>query len=151
MTVSEIHAAVVAAYREALTGSDFDGTKITPIDRETDDIVRGTAETEYDASYARECGMKVTTVNEDLYYYANSPKQWKIECNAFQELIEDRLLRGLPEADTEVTDVMCETGGGALHISFTVTRYDIMNYGHENEADAELMETLEQIIDIEEP
>lgn len=151
MTVSQIHAAVVAAYREALAGSEFEDIKITPIDRETEDIVRGTAETEYEASYSRECGMRVMTVNEDLYYYAESAKNWKLECNRFQTLIEERLLYGIDEADVEITDIICETGGGALHISFSITRYDVIGYEDQQTKDAEEMETLTANYQIDTP
>ena len=144
MTISEIHAKVVEAYSEAISGTEFANVKIVPIDRQTDDIVRGTAETEYDGAYSREMMLKAVTVNEDLYYYASNPKTWKAECNRFQETIEERLLRGI--GDLEVTDASCETGksgdaGGVLHIAFSVTDYEETDFDG-REAEAEYMEEI---------
>ncbi len=151
MTISQIHAAAVAAYRQAILGSAFKDIKITAMDRETDDIHRGEAETEYDGNYSREMSLKVTTVNEDLYYYASSPKEWKIELNDFQELIEARLLKGV--GDLEVTDISCESGpyggtSGVLHIAFTLTDYEVIDFDG-RETDADTMETLATDIRIE--
>ena len=150
MTVSDIHTAVVSAYRQALSGTEFEKVKFVPIDRETDDLVRGVAETEYDASYVREMGLRVTTVNEDLYYYATSSKKWKVELNTFQEYMEDALLRGI--GDLEVTDVSCETGktgetGGVLHLSFSVTNYEAVDFDGRN-TNAEIMEDIDTEVTI---
>lgn len=150
MTVSQIHTAVVAAYREALADTEFDEVKIIPIDRETDDVVRGQAETEYDGSYGREMGLRVTTVNEDLYYYATSSKKWKVELNKFQEYMEERLLRGIGEF--EVTDISCESGkqgetGGVLHMSFAITHYEAVDFDGRDTA-AEVMEDIDTDVTI---
>lgn len=150
MTINQIHASVVAAYREAIDGTAFKDISIIPIDRETDDVVRGSAETEYDGSYSREIGLKVTTVNEDLYYYASDPKSWKIELNDFQEVMEARLLKGIGEL--EVTDITCESGrtgetGGVLHLSFTVTDYEVVDFDG-RETDAEVMENIDEEITV---
>lgn len=146
MTVSQLHKAVVDAYREALEGSDFADIKITPIDRESDDLVRHSAETEYDASYSRECSMTVTTVRESLYYYATDPHTWKLEINNFQQLIEERLLKGIDEIDADISEVNCESGGGALHISFVITHYDITDFDDTEEKP--VMETLTQNLEV---
>lgn len=148
MTISQMHKAVVAAYREALAESEFKNIKINPIDRATEDVIRGAAETEYDASYAREIGMRVTTLDEDLYYYASDPKNWKIELNNFQTLMEARLLKGIGEL--EVTDISCESGRygdteGVLHLSFTVTDYEVVDFDG-RETNAEVMENIEEQI-----
>jgi len=145
MTVNEIHAAVVAAYREALAGSEFEEVKIVPIDRETQDEKRFQCETEYDASYSREIGLKVTTVAEELYYFAKDPKKWKIELNNFQELIELRFLKGV--GGLEVTDIDCVSSrygdtGGVLQVSFNVVDYEEVEFDGRN-ADAEMMEEVE--------
>jgi hypothetical protein len=150
MTINQIHAAVVSAYREAIADTEFKDVPIIPIDRETDDVIRGAAETEYDASYSREIEMKVTTVNEDLYYYASDPKSWKIELNDFQEIMESRLLKGI--GDLEVTDILCETGrtgetGGVLHLSFTVTDYEVIDFDGRETA-AEVMENIDEQITV---
>lgn len=144
MTISEIHEKVVTAYSEAIDDTEFSEVKIIPIDRQSDDVVRGTAETEYDGSYSREMMLKVITVNEDLYYYPSNPKTWKSECNRFQEIIEERLLKGIE--DIEVSDVSCETGkngdaGGVLHIAFSVTDYEESDFDG-REAEAEYMEEI---------
>lgn len=148
MTISQMHKAVVAAYREALAESAFKNIKINPIDRATEDVIRGAAETEYDASYAREIGMRVTILDEDLYYYASDPKNWKIELNNFQTLMEARLLKGIGEL--EVTDISCESGRygdteGVLHLSFTVTDYEVVDFDG-RETNAEVMENIEEQI-----
>ena len=145
MTVNEIHAAAVAAYREALAGSEFEDVKIVPIDRETQDEKRFQCETEYDASYSREIGLKVTTVAEELYYFAKDPKKWKIELNNFQELIELRFLKGV--GGLEVTDINCESGrygdtGGVLHISYELVDYEAVEFDGRN-TDAEMMEDVD--------
>ena len=145
MTISEVHKAVVAAYREAINGTAFKNVKINPIDRATEDVIRGACETEYDGSYSREIGMKVLTVDEDLYYYASDPKNWKIELNNFQELLEARLLKGI--GDLEVTDVSCESGRygdteGVLHLSFTLRDYEIVDFDGRDAA-AEYMENVD--------
>ena len=145
MTVNEIHAAAVAAYREALEDSEFADVKITPIDRETQDEKRFQCETEYDASYSREIGLKVTTVAEELYYFAKDPKKWKIELNNFQELIELRFLKGV--GGLEVTDIDCESGrygdtGGVLHISYSLVDYEEVEFDGRN-TNAEMMEEVE--------
>ena len=144
MTISEIHAAAVAAYREAIDDTQFDGIKISPIDRETQDLVRGEASTEYDANYSREMGLKVTTVSEELYYYATDPKHWKIELNNFQEIIEARLLKGV--SGLEVTDITCESGrygdtGGALHMSYDLIDYEEVDFDGRN-TNAQVMEEI---------
>lgn len=148
MTISQMHKAVVAAYREALADSAFKNIKINPIDRATEDVIRGAAETEYDASYAREIGMRVTILDEDLYYYASDSKNWKIELNDFQTLMEARLLKGIGEL--EVTDISCESGRygdteGVLHLSFTVTDYEVVDFDG-RETNAEVMENIEEQI-----
>lgn len=150
MTINQIHTAVVSAYREAIADTAFKDITIIPIDRETDDVIRGSAETEYDASYSREIGLKVTTVNEDLYYYASDPKSWKIELNNFQEIMEARLLKGINEL--EVTDIICESGrtgetGGVLHLSFTVTDYEVVDFDGRETA-AEVMENINEQVTI---
>jgi len=150
MTINQIHMAVVSAYREAIADTAFKDITIIPIDRETDDVIRGSAETEYDASYSREIGLKVTTVNEDLYYYASDPKSWKIELNNFQEIMEARLLKGIDEL--EVTDIICESGrtgetGGVLHLSFTVTDYEVVDFDGRETA-AEVMENINEQVTI---
>ena len=150
MTVGEIHAAVVAAYKEAISGTEFQGTKIVPMDRETDDVVRGQFETEYDASYSREMGLKVVTVNEDLYYYAQNAKKWKVECNELQELLELRLLRGVGELS--IDDISCESGrtsetGGVLHLSFTIAHYEAADFDG-RDADADYMEDISTVLTI---
>lgn len=150
MTINQIHTAVVSAYREAIDGTDFKDITIIPIDRETDDVIRGSAETEYDGAYSREIGMKVTTVNEDLYYYASDPKSWKIELNNFQEVMQARLLKGIGEL--EVTDIECESGkvgetGGVLHLSFTLNDYEVVDFDG-RETDADIMENLDETISI---
>ena len=150
MTVNEIHAAAVAAYREALTDSEFEDVKILPIDRETQDEKRFQCETEYDAHFSREIGLKVTTVTEELYYFAKDPKKWKIELNNFQELIELRLLRGV--GDLEVTDIDCESGrygdtGGVLHITYDLIDYEEVEFDGRN-TDAEMMEEVEAELSI---
>lgn len=148
MTISNVHKAVVAAYREALAGTKFKNVKINPIDRATEDIIRGACETEYDGSYSREIGMKVLTVDEDLYYYASDPKNWKIELNEFQELMEARLLKGIGEL--EITDVTCESGrygdfDGVLHLSFTLTDYEVVDFDG-RETNADYMENIDEQI-----
>jgi len=150
MTINQIHTAVVSAYREAIADTAFKDITIIPIDRETDDVIRGSAETEYDASYSREIGMKVTTVNEDLYYYASDAKSWKIELNNFQEIMEARLLKGIGEL--EVTDINCESGrtgetGGVLHLSFTLTDYEVVDFDG-RETNAEVMENIDEQITV---
>lgn len=150
MTVTEIHAAIVNAYRQALAESEFKNVKFIPIDRQTDDVVRGQAETEYDASYGREMGLKVITVNEDLYYYATNPKTWKSELNRFQEYMESALLCGID--DFEVTDITCESGkqgdtGGVLHLSFTITHYEVVDFDG-REAAADYMEDIDTEVTI---
>ena len=150
MTISQIHAAVVSAYREAVTGTAFEAIRFTAMDRETTDLVREEAALEYDGSYSREIGLKVATVNEDLYYYASSPKKWKIELNNFQELIEARLLKGV--GDLEVTDINCESSpygetGGVVHISFTLTDYEVVDFDGRDAA-AEPMEDIDADITI---
>jgi len=150
MTVNEIHAAAVAAYREALDGSDFEDVKIVPIDRETQDEKRGQCETEYDAHYSREIGLKVTTVAEELYYFASDPKKWKVELNNFQELIEARFLKGIE--GLEVTDIDCESGrygdtGGVLHLSYELIDYEVVDFDG-RETDAEVMEKLDTELSI---
>lgn len=151
MTISEIHAAVVSAYREALDDTAFDQVKIIPIDREADDVIRGACETDYDGSYTREIGMKVATVDEELYYYASDPKSWKIELNNFQEIMEARLLKGV--GSLEVTDITCESGrygetGGVLHISFTLTDYEVVDFDGRETA-AEVMDEIDAEISVE--
>ena len=150
MTVNQIHAAAVAAYREALEDSDFEDVKITPIDRETQDEHRFQCETEYDASYSREMGLKVTTVAEELYYFASDPKTWKIELNDFQELMETRLLKGI--SDLVVTDIECESGrygdtGGVLHLSFNLIDYEEVDFDGRN-TDAEVMDEIDTEVTI---
>lgn len=152
MTVNEIHAAVVVAYREALEDSEFENVKIVPIDRETQDEKRFQCETEYDATHSREIGLKVTTVTEELYYFARDPKKWKIELNNFQELMELRLLRGVGEL--EVNEINCESGrygdtGGVLHITFNVVDYEEVEFDGRN-ANAEFMEDVEAELEIHE-
>ena len=150
MTVSEIHAAAVAAYKEALADTEFKDVEITPADRETQDIHRGQCETQYDASYSREIGLKVTTVSEELFYYANSPKKWKVELNNFQEYIEARLLKGV--SGLEVTDITCDTGrygdsGGALTATFNLVDYEEVDFDG-RETDAEVMEEVDTELSI---
>lgn len=150
MTVTEIHAAAVAAYKEALADTEFKDVEITPIDRETQDIQRGQCETQYDASYSREIGLKVTTVAEELFYYASNPKKWKSELNAFQEYMELRLLRGV--GGLEVTDIDCDTGrygdtGGMLHLTFNLVDYEVVDFDG-RETDAEVMEEVDTELSI---
>lgn len=151
MTVSDMHAAAVSAYREALAGSSFEGIKIRPIDRETKDIERGIIETEYDADYGRQMLMKVITVHEDLFYYAkyeDGSRQWKIETNEMQELIVDRLLCGLLGGEVSVEEIDCESADGVLHISFSVVFYEVKDFDGRETA-AETMENLETTLEIE--
>ena len=145
MTVEDIHTAVITAYKEALDDTDYESCKIVPIDRETEDVVRGQFETEYDANYSREMGMRVTTLTEDLYYYASNPKKWKVECNEVQEYIEQRLLKGIGEFS--IDDVDGQSGrtaetGGVLHISFAITHYEVADF-YGRDASADYMETID--------
>lgn len=151
MKVNDIHAAVISAYREALVGSDFENIRIEPVDRETQDVIRGQAETDYDYSHSREMGLHVTTVSEELYYYATNPKKWKIELNNFQELMEQRLLKGIN--GLEINDIDCESGrygdtGGAIRISFEVVDYEVVDYDG-RESNAEMMEDIDAEVTIE--
>ena len=151
MTVGQIHTAVITAYKEAISeDSTYKNCKIVPIDRETEDVVRGQFMTEYDANYSREMGLRVTTLNEDLYYYARSAKKWKKECNDLQELLELRLLKGIGEFS--IDDIQCETGhtgetGGVLHVSFTITFHEIADFDG-REAAAEYMDTIDTSLTI---
>ncbi len=145
MTVGQIHTDVITAYKEAIAGSPYAKLKIVPIDRETLDVVRDQFETEYDGNYSREMSMRVTTLNEDLYFFAASAKKWKVACNEVQELIEQRLLKGIGEYS--VDDISCESDrngetGGVLHISFTITHYEVADFDG-RDADADYMETID--------
>lgn len=145
MTVGDIHKAVVSAYKEALADTAYKDAKFVPIDRETEDVVRGQFETEYDASYSREMGLRVTTVNEDLYYYASNAKKWKVECNQVQEYIELRLLKGIGELS--IDDISCESGrtgetGGVLHISFVIQLFEEADFDG-RDSSAQYMDTID--------
>ena len=150
MTVMEMHSACVAAYKEALEGTEFEGVEITPVDRETQDVHRFMCETDYDASYSREIGLKVTTLDEELYYYSKDSKKWKAELNRFQEAIELRFLKGV--GGLEVTDIDCESGrygdtGGVIRITFALVDYEEVEFDGRN-ASAEYMEEINESLTI---
>lgn len=141
LNAKQMQIEITRCIREVLEGSRFEGVRIAPED-DDEDVMRPSIKLMTETRYSKEMLVRIAETTVELFFYAENADDYTIDCMEVQELIEQKILKGmLLENDLiEPDNVDCSSAGGVLAITFTLEQMEPDT--DEMDADTDDMETL---------